>query len=91
MAIDKSWTKIRRWNSSVEFWNGLQKFLQMVKPFANDRGLIRYPCNRCINNEKQQLDMIENRIFCYGFMGGYEVWIYHGDNENDTVNLNVPE
>ena len=35
--------------------------------------------------------MIENHIFYYVFMGGYEVWIYHGENENDTVTSNVQE
>ena len=63
----------------------------MVKLFANDRGLIRYPCNKCVNNEKHQLDMLENHIFHYGFMGDYNVWIYHGKNANAPVTLNMLE
>ena len=39
----------------------------------------------------QQLDMQENHIFQYGFMGGYDVWIYDGENPNATINSNVPE
>ena len=51
----------------------------MAKPFANDRGLIRCPCNRCVNNEKHQLDVLEMHIFWYGFMAEYDVWIYYGE------------
>ena len=70
MTIDKSWMKIRRRSSSNEFWNGLQNFLQMAKPFVNDRGMIQCPCNRCVNNDKHQLDVLENHIFWNGFMAG---------------------
>ena len=89
MTIDKSWMKIRRRSSSNEFWNGLQNFLQMAKPLANDRGLIKCPCNCCVNNDKYQLDVLENQIFWYGFMEGYDMWIYHGKNANAKVSSNV--
>ena len=91
MKIDKSWTKIRRRSWSAEFWNGLQKFLNMAKPFPNDKGFIRCPSKRCINNDSQQMDTIENHIFRFSFMKGYEVWTLHGENENDNVTANVPE
>ena len=35
--------------------------------------------------------MLENHIFRYGFMVGYDVWIYHGKNANATVSSNVPK
>lgn len=63
----------------------------MAKPFVNDRGLIKCPYNRCVNNDKYQLDVLANHIFRYGFMGGYDVWIYHGENANATVTSNVPK
>ena len=63
----------------------------MTKPFANDRGLIKCPCNRCVNNDKHQLDVLKNHIFRYGFMVSYNVWIYHGEHVNVTVSLNMPK
>ncbi|KAL5565184.1 hypothetical protein UlMin_028348 [Ulmus minor] len=84
MTIDKSWTTIRRRGSSNEFWNGLQHFLQMAKPFVNDRGFIKCPCRRCLNNASHQLEDLESYIFRNGFMFGYNQWIHHG--EPATVN-----
>ena len=91
MAIEKRWTKIRSCSSSDEFWNGLQNFIQMAKPFANDRGLIKCPYNRCVNNDKHQLDVLGNHIFWNGFMAGNDVRICHGKNVNATVTSNMPE
>ncbi|KAL5560845.1 hypothetical protein UlMin_037056 [Ulmus minor] len=79
MTIDKSWTTIRRRGSSNEFWNGLQHFLQMAKPFVNDRGFIKCPCRRCLNNACHQLEDLESHIFRNGFMLGYNQWIHHGE------------
>ena len=79
MTIDKSWTTIRRRGSSNEFWNGLQHFLQMAKPFVNDRGFIKCPCRRCLNNASHQLEDLESHIFRNGFMFGYNQWIHHGE------------
>ncbi|KAL5573309.1 hypothetical protein UlMin_022906 [Ulmus minor] len=79
MTIDKSWMTIRRRGSSNEFWNGLQHFLQMAKPFVNDRGFIKCPCRRCLNNASHQLEYLESHIFRNGFMFGYNQWIHHGE------------
>ena len=62
-----------------------------MKPFVNDRGLIKYPYSRCVNNDRHQLAVLESHIFRYGFMAGYDVWIYHGENANATASSNVPE
>ncbi|KAL5569490.1 hypothetical protein UlMin_026065 [Ulmus minor] len=78
MTIDKSWTTIRRRGSSNEFWNGLQHFLQMAKPFVNDRGFIKCLCRRCLNNASHQLEDLESLIFRNGFMFSYNQWIHHG-------------
>ena len=91
MTIDKSWTTFRRRGSSSEYWNGLQKFLQMAKPFINDRGFIKFPCNCCLNNASHQLEDLESHIFRYGFMFGYNQWIYHGEPATTTGGTIVPE
>ena len=91
MTIDKSWTTIRRRGSSSKFWNGLQNFLQMAKLFVNDRGFIKCPCNRCLNNDSHQLEDLESHIFRYGFMFGYNQWIYHGETANVTGSLSILE
>ena len=91
MTIDKSWTTIRRHGSSSKFWNGLQNFLQMVKPFVNDKGFIKYPCSRCLNNASHQLEDLESHIFWYDFMFGYNQWIYHGETTTVTGRSTVPE
>ena len=63
----------------------------MAKLFANDRELIKCLYNRCVNNEKHQLDVLENHMLWYGFMAGYDEWIYHGETTNTIVRSNVPE
>ncbi|KAL5581119.1 hypothetical protein UlMin_013561 [Ulmus minor] len=91
MTIDKSWTQIRKRSNSVVFWQGLQSFLQMAKPHVNDRGFIRCPCNRCINNAQHQLEVLETHIHRFGFMSDYNEWIYHGENVNAASSSNVPQ
>ncbi|KAL5574335.1 hypothetical protein UlMin_023932 [Ulmus minor] len=90
MTIDKSWTTIRRRGSSTEFWNGLQHFLQMAKPFVNDRGFIKCPCRRCLNNASHQLEDLESHIFRNGFMFGYNQWIHHGEPATANAGTTVP-
>ena len=63
----------------------------MANPFTNDKGLIRCSYNHCVNNDKHELDVLENLIFHNGFMASYNVWIYHGENVNATVTSNVLE
>ncbi|KAL5555616.1 hypothetical protein UlMin_037852 [Ulmus minor] len=90
MTIDKSWTQIRKRSNSTVFWQGLQSFLQMAKPHVNDRGFIRCPCNRCINNAQHQLEVLETHIHRFGFMSDYNEWIYHGENVYAASSSNVP-
>ena len=63
----------------------------MAKPHVNDRGFIRCPCNRCINNVKYQLEVLETHIHQFGFMSDYDEWIYHGENVNMAGNSDVPQ
>ncbi|KAL5569773.1 hypothetical protein UlMin_026348 [Ulmus minor] len=51
----------------------------MAKPFVNDRGFIKCPCRRCLNNASHQLEDLESHIFRNGFMFGYNQWIHHGE------------
>ncbi|KAL5565737.1 hypothetical protein UlMin_028901 [Ulmus minor] len=89
MTIDKSWTQIRKRSNSTVFWQGLQSFLQMAKSHVNDRGFIRCPCNRCINNAQHQLEVLETHIHRFGFMSDYNEWIYHGENVYAASSSNV--
>ncbi|KAL5563417.1 hypothetical protein UlMin_033164 [Ulmus minor] len=61
----------------------------MVKPFVNDRGFIKCPCRRCLNNASHQLEDLESHIFRNGFMFGYNQWIHHG--EPATANAGTTE
>ena len=63
----------------------------MAKPFVNDRGFIKCPCSQCLNNVSHQLENLESHIFQYGFMLGYNQWIYHGETATVTGRSTVPE
>ena len=63
----------------------------MEKSHVNDRGFIRCPYNRCINNVKHQLEVLEAHIHRFGFMSDYNEWIDHGENVNAAGNSNVPQ
>ncbi|KAL5580793.1 hypothetical protein UlMin_013235 [Ulmus minor] len=51
----------------------------MAKPFVNDRGFIKCPCRRCLNNASHQLEDLESHIFRNSFMFGYNQWIHYGE------------
>lgn len=58
------------------------KFSSDGEMFVNDRRFIKCPCNRCLNNATHQLEVLKSHIFRYGFMFGYDDWIYHGEGVN---------
>ncbi|KAJ9543051.1 hypothetical protein OSB04_022758 [Centaurea solstitialis] len=78
MAIDKSWTTLRRRNSD-EFWNGLQEFMEIAKEHVNSSGFVRCPCTRCLNMLSQKPDVVEAHIHAYGWQASYTTWVYHGE------------
>ncbi|KAL5573450.1 hypothetical protein UlMin_023047 [Ulmus minor] len=62
----------------------------MAKPFVNDRGFIKCPCRRCLNNASHQLEDLESHIFRNGFMFGYNQWIHHGEPATANAGTTVP-
>ncbi|KAL5579308.1 hypothetical protein UlMin_011750 [Ulmus minor] len=61
----------------------------MAKPFVNDRGFIKCPCRRCLNNASHQLEDLESHIFRNGFMFGYNQWIHHGEPATANAGMTV--
>ncbi|KAL5552401.1 hypothetical protein UlMin_002577 [Ulmus minor] len=61
----------------------------MAKPFVNDRGFIKCPCRRCLNNASHQLEELESHIFRNGFMFGYNQWIHHGEPATGNAGTTV--
>ena len=87
MDIDKSWTTIRNRTKSADFRNGLQAFINMARPYVNDRGRIKCPCKKCLNGLTHPLEIVEAHIFRNGFAESYVTWIYHGEIDVRTANV----
>ncbi|KAL2454157.1 Uncharacterized protein Adt_48344 [Abeliophyllum distichum] len=59
----------------------------MVRPLANDRGMIQCLCKRCINMMMQLVDDVVSHIFRHSFYENYDRWIYHGKSEEGPLNM----
>ena len=78
MTIDKRWTTLRNRNSD-EFWDGLNKFIEIIKDQADIDGLVRCPCGDCLNMLFHTPNTIHAHIYRKGFQQSYQQWIYHGE------------
>ena len=50
-----------------------------AKNYANEEGLVRYPCHECVNGLWQQTGIIEAHIIDHGFNPLYKKWRHHGE------------
>ncbi|XP_073045885.1 uncharacterized protein [Primulina eburnea] len=76
-----------------EFDVGAESFLQFALKIASHSDAIPYPCARCGNLRKKNVETIRANLYCNGTDLTYHTWIWHGErstkgnsmNDNDRV------
>ncbi|CAM8992321.1 unnamed protein product [Rhodiola kirilowii] len=85
MSADRSWMYNRLipkgTTITYAFRMGVAEFLKFA---ANDKSMdsnnmIRCPCPKCKNLNWKALDDVKYDLFRYGFLEGYHVWNFHGE------------
>ncbi|XP_062085438.1 uncharacterized protein LOC133791534 [Humulus lupulus] len=80
MSIDKTW--INNSNKfSDEYVAGAFAFVERAQQFVDTRGLVKCPCNKCLNIELQTIGVLESHLFENGFLRSYTNWYWHGEEE----------
>ncbi|KAM6544118.1 hypothetical protein CsatB_008565 [Cannabis sativa] len=80
MSIDKSWINNSN-RLSNDYESGALAFVERARQFVDSRGLVKCPCNKCVNVEFQTIDVLESHLFVNGFLRSYTNWNWHGEEE----------
>lgn len=88
MSIDKSWMNLKNHLSS-EYFNGVKAFIDKAKSYVNEQGVIRCPCQKCLNRMFQMLSTVEAHLIDYGFQQTYKKWTFHGEVSEDSDSDNM--
>ncbi|KAF4360508.1 hypothetical protein G4B88_003391 [Cannabis sativa] len=90
MSINKTW--INNPNKlSDEYGAGVVAFLERAKNFVDETGLVKCPCNKCVNIQLQTINVIEHHLFNNGFLQSYTNWYWHGEEEIIPTNKVVQQ
>ena len=77
--MDNGWMKLRN-KFSLEYKEGVTKFLEVVKFHFDAYGRINYPCKRCMNSNWNSLEGVEQYLLTIGISPYYTEWVYHGES-----------
>ena len=80
--MDKKWMLADR--LSIEYKQGVQKFLEFCLENAKDPNAIMCPCVKCGNLEKLSVSEITEHLYFNGIDKSYDRWIWHGKNVQST-------
>ncbi|KAM6576701.1 hypothetical protein CsatB_028538 [Cannabis sativa] len=90
MSIDKTW--INNPNKlSDEYATGVLAFVERARLFVDETGLVKCPCNKCVNIQLQKIDVLEHHLFNNGFLLTYTNWYWHGEEEKIPTNKAVQQ
>ena len=76
-TMDKGWLKSPR--SSSEFGHGVSSFIVFALSNSERNNRILCPCRQCGNRYWLGHTQVHEHLICYGFMFGYNTWIFHGE------------
>ncbi|XP_060966095.1 uncharacterized protein LOC133034747 [Cannabis sativa] len=90
MSINKTWIKNPN-KLSDEYGAGVVAFLERAKNFVDETGLVKCPCNKCVNIQLQTINVIEHHLFNNGFLQSYTNWYWHEEEEIIPTNKVVQQ
>ena len=64
--------------------NGLRQFLSFaqMQEITKESGRMVCPCRKCKNQIMHHVDTVNRHLHGRGFVPGYNVWCFHGENPN---------
>ena len=78
MSINNSWINLRN-RLLDQYFDGARTFIDITKNYANEEGLVRCPCRKCVNGSWQPIRTVEPYIIDHAFNQLYKIWRYHGE------------
>ena len=60
-----------------QYFDGCHTFIDIVKNYTNEKGLVWCPCRKRVNRLWQSIGIIEAHIIDHGFNPLYKIWRYH--------------
>lgn len=74
--MDKTWMYKSR--LTIEYYEGVNKFLDFAFANASDDGKIYCSCVKCVNTTEFNRKVVRDHLMCYGFSKGCIDWFCHG-------------
>ena len=68
--MDKEWIKLRD-KLSIEYVEGVSRFLERAKLYVNGSGKTRCPCKKCMKAMWKPIDGVERHLFINGISPSY--------------------
>jgi len=65
--------------NTIEYLDGLNRFLDFAFEFRFVNGTIRCHCPRCHYNKWETRDVVFDHLICKSFAKNYKVYIWHGE------------
>ncbi|XP_025628707.1 uncharacterized protein [Arachis hypogaea] len=85
-VLDKSW--IKRPRNSLEYAQGVSRFIEFAFAHHSADGTIICPCNACAFKKWLTRDEVYDHLICTQFPIGYTFWFYHGERSiGETSNV----
>ena len=82
--MDHSWMNALR--TSEEYENGVEEFIEFARRNAPTKnGKYFCPCVNCLNESRQDIDIIRDHLLCDGINLRYTRWIWHGEEVTDCL------
>ena len=82
--MDKTWIDMPR--NTIQYMEGLNKFLDFAFDKRSVEGRIICPCPRCKFNKWQSRDAVYDHLIVKPFPKGYTIWVRHGETSHaDTI------
>ncbi|KAJ4718934.1 Transposon protein, putative, CACTA, En/Spm sub-class [Melia azedarach] len=75
--MNKSWISCDR--RSMEYDDGVTKFIEFAVKLSENSALLRCPCSKCRNLSFLSPNDVKYHLFRYGFDKTYKIWIWHGE------------
>ncbi|KAL8120472.1 hypothetical protein AgCh_017587 [Apium graveolens] len=95
MTYDRSWVGHNRYNDlkylTEEYKNGVDDFIKFACDHLDPRdgGLIRCPCNDCVNKYFKDPSAVKVDLYLNGIMEWYTRWDLHGERDMPRGDTNT--
>jgi hypothetical protein len=72
-----------------QFLRGLTEFMLVASSNGTNMTEIRCPCKKCKATKHHPYEIVQRHLTKNGFMDDYYVWIHHGEDAMNVINMSV--